>query len=182
MFATGLPGEPDHLFFLGYYTRHTHTVRWTNRIAYEYLVPGFEGLILSIRRPSIGHRIMVLPFPSDCVPAVLKNKIFLFLPRIPAVCVKKIFNGYFLIAVKHPPSSHRRRNRDSNPPIAVQNINPADPLRYTCYYRSDSPRKDITIIVSIIEALNNSWKIYTLFLYFNAESTWFFKTTFYKSS
>ncbi|VVC45694.1 Hypothetical protein CINCED_3A009862 [Cinara cedri] len=74
---------------------------------------------------------------------------------MPAEFVKKIFNGYFMFTVKYP-SSHRRRNRDSNPCITMRNINPADQLQYTHDWELYTNGNVITVTVSMTTGLDDN--------------------------
>lgn len=63
--------------------------------------------------------------------------------------VRKIFNGYFLFAVK----SLRHKTRDTGTQLVMQNINPADPLKYKYEATTQPPLKGILVTVSLLNRI-----------------------------
>ncbi|XP_022165216.1 uncharacterized protein LOC111030150 [Myzus persicae] len=68
-----------------------------------------------------------------------------------AEIIKKIFNGYFMFSVK----PQRRMQRDINPLLSMQNINPSDLFQYTYTATQESNQKMITVTVSLVETYSS---------------------------
>lgn len=75
----------------------------------------------------------------------------MFARRRQAEIIKKIFNGYFMFSVK----PQRRMQRDINPLLSMQNINPSDLFQYTYTATQESNQKMITVTVSLVETYSS---------------------------